>query len=148
MKGLFVRLLIVFSVPLLSLVKEANAGTVYTTAIKLYSNELIIGFCLVMIIVGSVASIITPDPEGVPPIKPVSKFIYSVFGSFGAMFYIVHYEQNLSIVHPTWVGGVAFVAPAIIPSLKALVFELIPVAKDALKRWIGNWIGNKGGSNE
>lgn len=148
MKGLIVRLLVVFSVPVISLLKEANAGAVYTTAVKLYSDELIITFCLVMIVVGAVASILTPDPEGVPPTKPVSKFVYSVFGSLGAMFYIAHYEQNLSIVHPTWVGGVAFVAPAIIPSLKALVFELIPVAMDALKRWVGNWIGSKGGSNE
>jgi hypothetical protein len=148
MKGLIVRLLVVLSVPVFSLSKQANAGTVYTTAVKLYSDELIITFCLVMIVVGAVASILTPDPEGVPPTKPVSKFVYSVFGSLGAMFYIAHYEQNLSIVHPAWVGGVAFVAPAIIPSLKALVFELLPVAKDALKNWFGRWLGSKGGSNE
>ena len=146
--NLIARLLVVVSVPVASLFKKAHAGTVYNNVVSSYPNELIISLCLIMIVVGAVASIMTPDPEGVPKISAMTKFIYSIFGSLAAMFYIAHYEHNLSIVHPTWVGGVAFVAPAIIPSLKALVFELLPVAKDAAKRWIEKWIGSKGGSNE
>ncbi|EOG9726780.1 hypothetical protein U2E72_13165 [Acinetobacter baumannii] len=148
MFGLLVRLGVVVSIPAVSLFRRANAGQLYNDAISLYSNELIIGLCLLMMCVGCLASVLTPDPDGVTPIKPLAKFVYSLFGSLGALFYIAYYESDLSIVHPAWVGGVSFVAPAIVPSLKALVFDVLPVAMDFAKKWIDRWLGGKGGNHE
>jgi len=147
MFGLTWRVALVFSVPVVSLSRKANAGTLYHNAVTIYQTELLIALCLLMMCVGCLASIITPDPDGVQPIKPMAKFVYSLLGSLSAMFYIGYYEQQLTIVHPAWVGGVAFVAPAIVPSVKKLVFELLPVAHNAAKAFLTRWLGSKGGDN-
>ena len=128
MLGLFTRLAVWLSLPVLSFVKKAHAEGVYHTAVSQYPNELIIILCGVMMVLGCLASAVTPDPDGVPPTKPLAKIVYSVFGSITALVYIVFYEKELSLVHAAWVGGVSFVAPAVVPSLKALVFDLLPVA--------------------
>lgn len=133
------------SLPAVSFMKKANAGGVYQTAVSQYPNELIIILCGVTMILGCLASIVTPDPDGVPTTKPMAKLIYSVFGSITALVYIVFYEKELSIVHAAWVGGVSFVSPAVVPSLKALVFELIPIAMRTLKALFSKWIGADGG---
>lgn len=133
------------SLPAISFMKKANAGGVYQTAVSQYPNELIIILCGLTMILGCLASIVTPDPDGVPRTKPAAKLIYSVFGSITALVYIVFYEKELSIVHAAWVGGVSFVSPAVVPSLKALVFELIPIAMRTLKALFSKWIGADGG---
>ncbi|MFZ7857274.1 hypothetical protein, partial [Acinetobacter lwoffii] len=122
MFGLFTRLAVWLSLPVLSFIKKAHAEGVYHTAVSQYPNELIIILCGVMMVLGCLASAVTPDPDGVPPTKPIAKIVYSVFGSITALVYIVFYEKELSLVHAAWVGGVSFVAPAVVPSLKALVF--------------------------
>lgn len=96
-------------------------------------------------VLGCLASAVTPDPDGVPPTKPIAKIVYSVFGSITALVYIVFYEKDLSLVHAAWVGGVSFVAPAVVPSLKALVFDLLPVAMRSLRTFITKWMGADGG---
>lgn len=63
MFGLLVRLGVVVSIPAVSLFRRANAGQLYNDAISLYSNELIIGLCLLMMCVGCLASVLTPDPS-------------------------------------------------------------------------------------
>lgn len=145
MFGLFIRLAVWLSLPVLSLMKKANAGGVYQAAVSQYPNELIIILCGVMMVLGCLASAVTPDPDGVPPTKPIAKIVYSVFGSITALVYIVFYEKELSLVHAAWVGGVSFVAPAVVPSLKALVFDLLPVAMRSLKAFITKWMGADGG---
>lgn len=145
MFGLFTRLAVWLSLPVLSFVKKAHAEGVYHTAVSQYPNELIIILCGVMMVLGCLASAVTPDPDGVPPTKPIAKIVYSVFGSITALVYIVFYEKDLSLVHAAWVGGVSFVAPAVVPSLKALVFDLLPVAMRSLRTFITKWIGADGG---
>ena len=145
MFGLFTRLAVWLSLPVLSFVKKAHAEGVYHTAVSQYPNELIIILCGVMMVLGCLASAVTPDPDGVPPTKPIAKIVYSVFGSITALVYIVFYEKDLSLVHAAWVGGVSFVAPAVVPSLKALVFDLLPVAMRSLRTFITNWMGADGG---
>ncbi|HRM29189.1 MAG TPA: hypothetical protein PLH48_01470 [Acinetobacter johnsonii] len=130
---------------MLSFVKKAHAEGVYHTAVSQYPNELIIILCGVMMVLGCLASAVTPDPDGVPPTKPIAKIVYSVFGSITALVYIVFYEKELSLVHAAWVGGVSFVAPAVVPSLKALVFDLLPVAMRSLRTFITKWMGADGG---
>lgn len=144
MFGFLTRLAVVLSIPAFSLTKRANAG-VYHTAVSQYPNELILVLCGVMMVFGCLASIVTPDPQGVTPSKPLAKGIYSVFGSISALAYLVFYEKELSLAHAVWVGGVSFVAPAVIPSLKGLVFELIPIALQTLKTLFSRWIGGNGG---
>lgn len=145
MFGLFTRLAVWLSLPVLSFVKKAHAEGVYHTAASQYPNELIIILCGVMMVLGCLASAVTPDPDGVPPTKPIAKIVYSVFGSITALVYIVFYEKELSLVHAAWVGGVSFVAPAVVPSLKALVFDLLPVAMRSLRTFITKWMGADGG---
>lgn len=145
MFGLITRLAVLLSLPAVSFMKKANAGGVYQTAVTQYPNELIITLCIITMIFGCLASVVTPDPEGVPPTKPLTKFVYSIFGSITALVYIVFYEKELSIVNAAWVGGVSFVSPAVVPSLKALVFELIPIAMRTLKTLFSKWIGADGG---
>lgn len=145
MFGLFTRLAVWLSLPVLSFVKKAHAEGVYHTAVSQYPNELIIILCGVMMVLGCLASAVTPDPDGVPPTKPLAKIVYSVFGSITALVYIVFYEKELSLVHAAWVGGVSFVAPAVVPSLKALVFDLLPVAMRSLRTFITKWMGADGG---
>lgn len=141
MFGLIARLAVMVSLPAISLMKKAHAGGAYQVAVSQYSNELIIALCIILMMLGCLASILTPDPEGVPVTKPAAKLVYSVFGSITALAYILFYEKELSAVHAAWVGGVSFVAPAVIPSLKGLVFELIPIAMKTLKRLFSKWIG-------
>ena len=145
MFGLFTRLAVWLSLPVLSFIKKAHAEGVYHTAVSQYPNELIIILCGVMMVLGCLASAVTPDPDGVPPTKPIAKIVYSVFGSITALVYIVFYEKELSLVHAAWVGGVSFVAPAVVPSLKALVFDLLPVAMRRLRAFITKWMGADGG---
>lgn len=147
MVGLITRLAVVLSLPAFSLMKKAHAGGVYQTAVSQYPNELIIILCGVTMVLGCLASAVTPDPDGVPPTKPIAKLIYSVFGSITAFLYIVFYEKELSVVHAAWVGGVSFVSPAVVPSLKAMVFELLPVAMKSLKGFVTKWMGAQGGKN-
>lgn len=147
MFGFIIRLAVIVSIPVISLTRKANAGVVQT-AVSQYPHELILVLCGVMMSAGALASIVTPDPEGVKPTKPMPKLIYSFFGSVSALTYLVFYEKDLSLVHALWVGGVSFVSPVAIPSLKALVFELMPIAMQTLKNFIGKWIGqSKGNGN-
>lgn len=147
MFGFITRLAVIVSIPVISLTRKANAGVVQT-AVSQYPQELILALCGVMMFAGALASIVTPDPEGVKTTKPMPKLIYSFFGSVSALTYLVFCEKDLSLVHALWVGGVSFVSPVAIPSLKALVFELMPIAMQTLKSFIGKWIGqSKGNGN-
>lgn len=145
MVGLITRLAVLLSLPALSVVKKANAGGIYQTAVSQYPNELIIILCGITMVLGCLASAVTPDPDGVPPTKPIAKIVYSVFGSIVALVYIVFYEKELSLVHAAWVGGVSFVSPAVVPSLKVMVFDLLPVVTRSLKAFITRWMGVNGG---
>lgn len=144
MFGFITRLAVIVSIPVISLTRKANAG-VAQTAVSQYPQELILALCGVMMLAGALASITTPDPEGVKPTNLIPKLIYSFFGSVSALTYLVFYEKDLSLVHALWVGGVSFVSPVAIPSLKALVFELMPIAMQALKNLFGKWIGQDRG---
>jgi len=151
MFGLITRLSVMFGLPVVSIFNKAHAG-VYYTAVSQYPNELIILLSVVMMVVGCLASIVAQDPEGAKPISPLTKFVYSVFGSCMAFVYLVFYAKEISLIHAFWVGGVSFVAPAVVPSAKTLVFDLLPVAHKAIKGVvtgiIEKWSGGKGNSNE
>ena len=146
MFGLIARLGVIFSVPLASVFNNANAGELLDKTVNEYSVEAIIVLCGVMMVAGCIAFIMSPEPEGVPKSKAISKVAFSIFGSLMAFLYIVQYEQNLNIVHAAWIGGVSYASPAFIPSLKALVYELIPVAIQRLKNIASRLIG--GSNNE
>lgn len=135
MFGLLTRVAIVASIPAIGLTKRANAG-VYQQVISTYPDELILILCGILMVIGCASSIVTPDPEGVTPTSPVAKFIYSVFGSILALIYLVFYEKELALAHAAWVGGVSFVSPAIVPSLKMLTFELLPTLMGVVKNKI------------
>lgn len=141
MFGLLTRLSVIFSVPVISALQNAYAGEVYKKVVNEYSDEAIIFLCLVVIPIGSIASILTPDPATEQKISVIAKLVYSILASIIAMVYIIHFEKQLSIVHVAWVAGVAFVAPSVVPSLKALIFELLPTIKDNLKKRINAFFG-------
>lgn len=142
--GFIGRLAVIASVPLVSALQKANAGELLDTTVNQYSTEAIIVLSILMMIVGCVAFILSPDPDGVPKTKATSKVAFSIFGSLSAFLYIVQYENSLNLIHAAWIGGVSYAAPAFIPSLKALVYELIPVALKRLKDLAAKFIG---GSN-
>lgn len=142
MFGLIFRVGILISLPFFSLVRRANAGVLLDSAVENYSVELIVVLCFLMMIVGCLASILTEEPLGVAPTKVSSKIVFALFGSLCAFMYIAQYEEKLSMVHAAWIGGVAFASPAVIPSCKALVYELIPVAKERIKILIARIFGS------
>ena len=145
MFGLLTRLAIVASIPVFSFIRKANAG-IYEQAMANHQDELILILCGILMVIGCLASIVTPDPEGVAQTKPIHKLIYSLFGSISAFVYLVFYEKELSIVYALWVGGVSYVSPAIIPSLKALTFELLPTLHGVIKKFVQGFSGSgKGG---
>lgn len=146
MFGLISRLLVCISIPAFSLLQKANAAGIYNTAVSTYQNELILVLCGFLMVVGCLASIVTPDPEGVTPSNPAAKLVYSIFGSISALTYLVFYQKELSLAHALWVGGVSFVSPAIVPSLKGLVFDLLPIAMQTLKQIARKWMSNSGGN--
>lgn len=143
MFGLLTRVAVVVSMPLIGFTKKANAG-VYQQVISTYPDELILMLCGILIVFGCMASIVTPDPDGVTPSKPAAKFVYSLFGSFLALIYLVFYEKELVLAHAAWAGGVSFVSPAIVPALKKLTFDLLP----AVMAWIGKRVEQFIGGNK
>lgn len=146
MFSLFGRLAVIFSMPIASVFRKANAGELLERTVDQYSIEAIIFGCIVTMIIGCIAFILSPEPEGVVKTKATQKVAFSVFGSVIAFIYIAHYEDELNIIHMAWIGGVSYVSPAFIPSLKVLVYELIPVAIRRIKDYAVKFLG--GNSNE
>lgn len=145
MFGLVGRLFVLFSIPVVSAFKRASAGTELDQAVAQYSTELILVLCGVMMIVGCLASSITKDPDGVTATSFQSKAISSLFGSLIAICYLVYSDQEVSLIHAVWIGGVSFVSPQLIPSLKSVVRDLIPTAQQAIKDFAEKWA--KGGKS-
>ncbi len=107
------RTLLVFGVPFFTSVQHAHAG-LYVDAAKAYADELIIAACLVCLMLGTLLGAYFPDDEGIKPLAKPVKALSSLFLGVIAFLYVLHVDQKLTIINALWVGGVAFVAPAMI----------------------------------
>lgn len=114
------RLLLVMAYPFL-LMQRGYASPVDNLASN-YPSELILGACLICWILGSLLGAYYPVPEELKQ-KPMSinlKLLISISGGVIAFIYLIYVDKALTLLNPIWVGGVSFVAPAIIQGVHAL----------------------------
>lgn len=119
------RLLLVMSYPFF-LMQRGYASPVDQFAAH-YPSELILGACLICWILGSLLGAYYPVPEELKQ-RPMSinlKILVSMSGGFIAFLYVLNVDKTLTLINPIWVGGVSFVAPAIIQGVHALLARFI-----------------------
>lgn len=116
---LFWRIVLVFSVPMLGLVRRAAAGQ-YIDSAAVYADELIVFGSIVCLLIGAFLGVKYPAPESETPLAPSVKAAASILGGISAFIYVLHVDKQLTLLNPLWVGGVAFVAPAIIQIIRPL----------------------------
>lgn len=116
---LFWRIVLVFSVPMLSMMRRAAAGQ-YIDSAAVYADELIVFGCVICLLIGAFLGVKYPAPESETPLSPSVKAAASVLGGISAFIYVLHVDKQLTLLNPLWVGGVAFVAPAIIQIIRPL----------------------------
>lgn len=121
---LFWRIIIVLSVPFLTLMRRAYAGEYVNSAVA-YSDELIVFGSVVCLLVGAFLGVKYPAPESETPLTPSVKAAASTLGGISAFIYVLHVDKQLTLLNPLWVGGVAFVAPAIIQIVRPLVIGFV-----------------------
>lgn len=120
------RLAVFLSVPVLTL-RRTFAASPLADLVAEYPTELIFFGSILCLILGSLLGTFYPVPEDVKK-RPMSlgiKFLVSV--SFGviAFIYVLHIDKSLTLLNPVWVGGVAFIAPAIVEIVRAWLIKAV-----------------------
>lgn len=120
------RLAVFLSVPFLTL-RRTFAASPLADLVAGYPTELIFFGSILCLILGSLTGTFYPVPEDVKK-RPMSlgiKFLVSV--SFGviAFIYVLHIDKGLTLLNPVWVGGVAFIAPAIVEIVRAWLIKAV-----------------------
>lgn len=121
------RLAVFLSVPVLTLRRTFAAASPLADLVAEYPTELIFFGSILCLLLGSLLGTFYPVPEDVKK-RPMSlgiKFLVSV--SFGviAFIYVLHIDKGLTLLNPVWVGGVAFIAPAIIEIVRAWLIKAV-----------------------
>lgn len=119
------RVCVILSVPVLTL-RRSFAGPI-VNLVATYPTELILFGSILCLFLGSLLGTFYPVPEDVKK-RPMSlgiKFLVSV--SFGviAFIYVLHVDKGLTLLNPVWVGGVAFIAPAIVEIVRAWLIKAV-----------------------
>lgn len=89
-----------------------------------YSNELIVAACLFLLVISSIIGVFyrTPVYGGVP-LPLALKAPVCIAGGFCAFLYCLHVDKALTLLTPMWVGGMSFIAPAILHLVHALLIK-------------------------
>ena len=109
------RLAVFLSVPVLTL-RRSFAASPLADLVAEYPTELILFGSILCLVLGSLLGTFYPAPEDVKK-RPMSlgiKFLVSVSFGIMAFIYVLHIDKSLTLLNPLWVGGVAFIAPAIV----------------------------------
>lgn len=89
-----------------------------------YSDELIVVACIFLLILCSIIGVFYKTPVyGGKPIPLPLKAPICVAGGFIAFLYCLHVDKALTLITPCWVGGMSFIAPAIIHLIHAVLVK-------------------------
>jgi hypothetical protein len=121
------RLSFALSVPFLTPQKSTAAASPLAVLVADYPTELIFIGSLLCLFLGSLLGTFYPVPDDVKT-KPMSlsiKFLVSVSFGVAAFIYVLSVDGSLTLVNPLWVGGVAFIAPAIVEIVRAWLIKAV-----------------------
>lgn len=119
------RLLLVMAYPFL--IMQHGYASPVENAVDHYPSELILGACMICWILGSLLGAYYPVPEELKQ-KPMSvnlKLLVSISGGIAAFIYLLCVDKALILINALWIGGVSFVAPAIIQAVQSLLIRSI-----------------------
>ena len=121
------RLAVFLSVPALTLRRSFAADSPLANLVATYPTELIFGGSILCLVVGSLLGTLYPVPKDVEkqPMSLAVKFLVSLFGGMMAFIYVLHIDKSLTLLNPLWVGGVAFIAPAIVEIVRAWLIKAV-----------------------
>jgi hypothetical protein len=89
-----------------------------------YSDELIAVSCLILLVLRSGIGVFYKTPVyGGKPLSLWLKAPICVAGGFIAFLYSLYLDKSLTLLTPIWVGGVSFIAPAIIHLVHAALIK-------------------------
>lgn len=89
-----------------------------------YSNELIVVACIFLMVISSVIGVFYKTPVyGGKPMPLLLKAPVCVAGGFCAFLYCLHVDKALTLLTPMWVGGMSFIAPAVLHLVHALLIK-------------------------
>jgi len=89
-----------------------------------YSDELIAVSCLFLLVLSSVIGVFYKTPVyGGKPLSLWLKAPICIAGGFIAFLYSLYLDKSLTLLTPIWVGGVSFIAPAIIHLVHAALIK-------------------------
>lgn len=90
----------------------------------MYSNELIVVACLILLVLSSIIGVFYKTPVyGGKPLSLWLKAPICIAGGFIAFLYSLYLDKCLTLLTPIWVGGVSFIAPAIIHLVHAALIK-------------------------
>lgn len=120
------RVCLILSVPFLTL-RRAMAASPIADMVRDYPLELIFFAAMMCLILGALLGTFYPVPEEVEarPMGRGLKFLVSVSFGVAAFIYVVSVDKTLTLVNPLWVGGVAFIAPAIVEIMRAWLIKAV-----------------------
>ncbi|MCK4090636.1 hypothetical protein [Acinetobacter radioresistens] len=89
-----------------------------------YSDELLAVACLILLVLSSAIGVFYKTPVyGGKPLSLWLKAPICVTGGFVAFLYSLYLDKSLTLLTPIWVGGVSFIAPAIIHLIHAALIK-------------------------
>lgn len=106
----------------------ANGGSKHPTGLGAfalqYSDELIVVACLILLVLSSIIGVFYKTPVyGGKPMSLWLKAPICIAGGFIAFLYSLYLDKSLTLLTPIWVGGVSFIAPAIIHLVHAALIK-------------------------
>ncbi|MEC7118974.1 MAG: hypothetical protein VXW65_03595 [Pseudomonadota bacterium] len=120
------RVAVILSVPVLTL-RRTFAASPLAELVATYPTELIFFGSILCLVLGSMLGTFYPVPEDVKK-RPMSlglKFLVSLTFGVIAFIYVLHIDKSLTLLNPVWVGGVAFIAPAIVEIVRAWLIKAV-----------------------
>jgi len=118
------NLFILSCLVLLSSAHLAHAGPLDALVVS-HRTELVVTGCLVSLVLGTVAGILVPQPEGSKITNWYTKGLLSLLFGFVAFVYTIDRSQSLTLGTIISVAGVAFAAPIFAEQVRALIASIV-----------------------
>ena len=118
------NLFILSCLVLLSSDHLAHAGPLDNLVVT-HRTELVVSGCLVSLILGTIAGILVPQPEGSKITTWYAKGLLSLLFGFVAFIYTIDRSQALTLGTIISVAGVAFAAPIFAEQVRALIASIV-----------------------
>lgn len=118
------NLFILSCLVLLSSAHLAHAGPLDNLVVT-HRTELVVSGCLVSLILGTIAGILVPQPEGSKITTWYTKGLLSLLFGFVAFIYTIDRSRALTLGTIISVAGVAFAAPIFAEQVRALIASIV-----------------------